>query len=375
MATLTGKVIENTYPGLIKTSDEAAIDGTLKNLQDGLGNDLPIQVSSTEVNFTGTVTGVPEGPQGPVGPQGPIGLEGPQGLQGDPGVVQSIVAGTNVTVDATDPANPIVSASGGGGAAGLVSGTGTDSMRSADLLTTTPADARSQFAIALGNNAIAGLTGSSVIPYGIAIGNNASTTPTNAFAVAGISIGNNAVGVNDNVSIGNNTNANQEAVAIGINAVATGSRAVAIGRNSNAQGNSVALGNFAGVNATRSIGISCSGLDVMNIRSGDSIVITSGGYGGNTASAASNSIVIGSAFSSANRVTQADGIAIGKSTTSSAVGAVALGADVTAAIANTVSVKELETQTVGGGITMYSPNGTGYKLTVDDAGVLVITAI
>jgi hypothetical protein len=31
-------------------------------------------------------------------------------------VVQSIVAGTNVTVDSTDPANPIVSASGGGGA-------------------------------------------------------------------------------------------------------------------------------------------------------------------------------------------------------------------------------------------------------------------
>ncbi len=31
------------------------------------------------------------------------------------GIVESIVAGTNVTVDSTDPANPIVSASGGGG--------------------------------------------------------------------------------------------------------------------------------------------------------------------------------------------------------------------------------------------------------------------
>jgi hypothetical protein len=36
------------------------------------------------------------------------------------GVVQSIVAGTNVTVDATDPANPIVSATGGGGGTGTV---------------------------------------------------------------------------------------------------------------------------------------------------------------------------------------------------------------------------------------------------------------
>jgi hypothetical protein len=38
---------------------------------------------------------------------------------GDGGGVQSVVAGTNVTVDNTDPANPIVSASGGGGASGI----------------------------------------------------------------------------------------------------------------------------------------------------------------------------------------------------------------------------------------------------------------
>jgi len=117
MSTLQGKQINNTYPGLIKTSDESAIDGTLKNLQDGSGNDLPIQVSSTEVNFTGTVTGVPAGPQGPQGPEGPEGLIGPEGPQGPQGAGQvvSVVAGTNITVDATDPANPIVSAAGGGG--------------------------------------------------------------------------------------------------------------------------------------------------------------------------------------------------------------------------------------------------------------------
>lgn len=43
------------------------------------------------------------GPRGPVGPAGA------------PGLVQSVVAGTNVTVDSTDPANPIVSAAGGSG--------------------------------------------------------------------------------------------------------------------------------------------------------------------------------------------------------------------------------------------------------------------
>lgn len=54
------------------------------------------------------------GPQGPIGNTGPQGATGATGTQGSPGVVQSIVAGTNVTVNNSDPANPIVSASGAG---------------------------------------------------------------------------------------------------------------------------------------------------------------------------------------------------------------------------------------------------------------------
>ena len=90
MASLQNLQIDQSYPGLIKTNDQAAVGATLKALEDGAGNTLPIEVSTAGVNFTGTVTGVDTG-------------------------VQSIVAGTNVTVDNTDPANPIVSASGGGG--------------------------------------------------------------------------------------------------------------------------------------------------------------------------------------------------------------------------------------------------------------------
>lgn len=45
-----------------------------------------------------------------VGSPGP---QGPTGPQGDPGVVQSIVAGANVTVDSTDPTNPVVSSAAG----------------------------------------------------------------------------------------------------------------------------------------------------------------------------------------------------------------------------------------------------------------------
>lgn len=40
---------------------------------------------------------------------------GRRGERGEPGLIQSVVAGTGVTVDDTDPANPIVSAPSAGG--------------------------------------------------------------------------------------------------------------------------------------------------------------------------------------------------------------------------------------------------------------------
>lgn len=82
-------------------------------------NNLPVRVM-----FSGGGIQGPPGPQGPAGPQGPngpqgptgatgsTGPQGPQGVAGTPGVVQTVVAGTNITVDATNPANPIVAAPG-----------------------------------------------------------------------------------------------------------------------------------------------------------------------------------------------------------------------------------------------------------------------
>jgi hypothetical protein len=49
---LNGLTPAGTYPGLIKTGDNTAIDGTLKALSDGNGNNLPMEVSTTGVNFT-----------------------------------------------------------------------------------------------------------------------------------------------------------------------------------------------------------------------------------------------------------------------------------------------------------------------------------
>ena len=57
MGDLQNKLISQTYDALIQTGTDGPIDGTLRPLQDGSGNELPIEVSTTNVNFTGTVTG------------------------------------------------------------------------------------------------------------------------------------------------------------------------------------------------------------------------------------------------------------------------------------------------------------------------------
>jgi hypothetical protein len=61
--------------------------------------------SGTHADWTFNIAGEP----------GEDGAPGANGSDGADGVVQSIVAGTGVTVDDTDPANPIISATGGGG--------------------------------------------------------------------------------------------------------------------------------------------------------------------------------------------------------------------------------------------------------------------
>lgn len=64
---------------------------------------------SEGVSVAGQVAVGGKGDKGDTGEQGPQGEVGPQGPQGDDGLIQSVVAGTNVTIDSTDPANPIIS--------------------------------------------------------------------------------------------------------------------------------------------------------------------------------------------------------------------------------------------------------------------------
>ena len=66
MATLNGKQINNTYSGLLKTNDEAALGATEKAIQDGEGNNSTLSMGTGSASFTGTldlsgatVTGLP----------------------------------------------------------------------------------------------------------------------------------------------------------------------------------------------------------------------------------------------------------------------------------------------------------------------------
>ena len=53
---LTGLTPATTYDALIKVGDNGPITGALKVLSDGLGTNLPMEASTTGINFTGTLT-------------------------------------------------------------------------------------------------------------------------------------------------------------------------------------------------------------------------------------------------------------------------------------------------------------------------------
>tara|TARA_B110000879_G_scaffold200845_1_gene275248 strand:+ start:2559 stop:3491 length:933 start_codon:yes stop_codon:yes gene_type:complete len=307
--TLTNEQIDLTYPGLIKMNDNVGVTTVLKPLSDGLGVNLPFEVSTTGVNFTGTVTGISAG--------------------------------------------------------GLVPGTGSNSMKSANALTSSPADAAGNKSIAIGSGATAqsdsiAIGDGCVAQNGpaIAIGRNSTADGSVATAMG------NSANVNGDQSIG----LSGEVLSI------NGSRNIAIGRQVTINGgNSLAIGNYAKVTGGSSFSFTSCSIQVNDQKATNAMMMVPGQYGCTTNALAQDSIVLGPATSQLERASNPGSISIGLNTQSTADNAVALGSNVVAAKASTVSVTELETQLAGGGITMKSPNGTEYKLTVSDAGALIIT--
>ena len=180
------------------------------------------------------------------------------------------------------------------------------------------------------------------------------------------------------MALGNGADVNADQ-AIGISGEVisvSGSRSIGIGRQVTVStGNSLGIGNYAKVSGNRSFSFTSCGIATNDQKAGDAMMMVPGGYGCTTNTAATNSIVLGSAGSQLERASNTGSISIGYNTQSTADNAVALGSNVVANRANTTSVTELEVQANGGGVVLYSPNGTGYKLTVDDSGILAVTAI
>ena len=320
--------------------------------------------------------------------------------------------GTNIYVEEIPTA-----ASGGGAAAGLVNGAGASSLIAASSLLTDPAAANGDKAIALGSGSNA--QGANNISLGadnltggidvINIGDNNNMSQYNDRSVlvrpgggtgiafrgdsvcigedtypgaGGVQIGKGAFGKNNNpnVAIGKNSEAGDTSVAIGENADAKGNGGVAIGANAIADGSgsdgrvAIGKGADAGNNKAIAIGVNNPSCQSEGIAIGDGVSISTSDRSiaiGNaiTLNTGNDKIAIGTAASVAGQ----RGLAFGQNASATANEAIAMGYNVTAAKAQTLAVNELETKLVGGGITMVSPNGTEYKLTVSDAGALVIT--
>ena len=241
MATLTNLKIKDTYDGLLKTSDNQPIGGTLKTLQDGLGNDLPLQVSTTEVNFTGTVSGIQAG--GLVAGTGANSMESaltttPADARGVDDIV--IGDGAQSKVDATFGSNIIIgkSATQTGGEQGIVIGLNATMSKGGGIAIGADSDNNSGSGIAIGRNAATG-----TLDESCAIGLDASSTG-NAGSLA-VGRNSSATGINPS-SFGRNASAANAAVAVGYNAVASGNESISIGQSSDATaGSSAAFGERA----------------------------------------------------------------------------------------------------------------------------------
>jgi hypothetical protein len=250
MATLTNLKIKDTYDGLLKTSDNLPIDGTLKTLQDGLGNDLPLQVSTTEINFTGTVSGITAGGLG-----AGTGVDSMESklttVPADARGLNDIVIGKSAqsSVDASNGSNVVIGtgATQTGGEQTIVVGyLATASKAGISIGSNT--DNNSGQGIAIGNGAETGSLDESC-----AIGFDASSTG-NAGSLA-VGRNSNATGINPS-AFGRNASSSNNALAAGYNAVASGNESISLGANTDATASeSTALGYAAQATAAGAVAI------------------------------------------------------------------------------------------------------------------------
>jgi len=347
MASLSGNQIDTTFQSLVKIGDNDVATSTLKDLTDGVGNVLPIQVSTSAINFTGTVTGLPAAglvtggypdtqitssslvtspPVLPSGSDGSIVLGNGFNNLSSMGIRNVILGETINSVLGSD--NVVIghftNASGYGVAVGQTASAGYFAVAVGRGNAVAPhsfaslynARSESDYSIALGYGAFS--QGIATIAIGqdsdtdsdgnIAIGYGAQALGGGGFVRGNISIGYQAFnGANSerNTVIGYQAScgSGNRAVAVGQNATASGGRSVAIGtNNTTVQFGGVVIGNYSQANAESAIAI--------------------GGYN--------------------NYANGLRSIVIGRESTATAQDAVAIGYQITAATASTVTIKRLQ---------------------------------
>ena len=259
MAALTGNSVASSYTGLLKTTDNAPLGATEKNLTDGAGNPSTLSMGTASASFTGTLdvsgatlTGV-DGLAPAGGTTGQVlekidgtdynyqwaTVEGLAPAGGTTGQMLEKIDGTDynyqwATVEGLAPAGGTTGqilekidgtdynyqwATPVGGSPGLVSGTGTDSMKSDASLTTNAAIAAGARSIALGDNARSNADDCIVIGNGLV---------DDAARVNTVVIGSHS---------SEDTKAAQYSTAVGSGAKAVGANAISLGFEANASNN------------------------------------------------------------------------------------------------------------------------------------------
>jgi hypothetical protein len=88
MATLNGTQINNTYVGLIKTTDNGILGAVEKEITDGDGNSSTLKLGTTSASFVGTLdlSGATVIGGGTSGTSGSSGIDGLNGTSGSSGI-------------------------------------------------------------------------------------------------------------------------------------------------------------------------------------------------------------------------------------------------------------------------------------------------